>query len=353
MHYQMVVRNPGAVDQEKMKESHQMFHYGLSRMCELFLDTSLESMQALALLLLHVRCLPKPGNVWHFSTNVINRAIDLGYHRSPSKIGLQESTFTLEMRKRVFWAILGITVEAAAKLGRPMPLRMEDIDVEYPLPLEDSEISENGIASPLSGRCTFRAGLHFWKLQPLLIDLYNNFISVRKASVEYSRNLNILNAKILQYRQQWSDDITMEPDDGSIRVATLHIDSWAAETQLILHHPRLCTSNLPEVMDHNLDECHKAAARLLDNASVLFNRFRAIDFTWYSTVSYVLALGVTLHIHSRRTDQMNRERIAAIRQELSDWLKIMKLADKVLCKSSNAVVTLRELCVASSILTPH
>jgi hypothetical protein len=337
MNYQVAVRNPGVVAEEKMKESHDMFHYGLSLMCELSLDSSLESMQAMAMLLLHVRCLPKPGNIWHFSTNILNRALDLGYHRSPSKLALQESALALEMRKRVFWATLGITVETAAKLGRPMPLRMEDVDVELPIPLEDSEISENGIAPSRSGRCTFRAGTYFWKLQPLLIDLYNNFISVRRPSSEYLRNLDVLNAKIVQYRQKWSDDISMEPESGTNTVATLHIDSWAAEFQLILHHPRLCTTTSPEVMEHNLDECHKAAGRLLNNANALFNRFRGVDFTWYSIVGYVLALGVTLHIHNRRKDQLTKERFGAMRQELQEWLKIMKVADQVLRKSSYAL----------------
>jgi hypothetical protein len=335
MYYQVAVRNPGVAGKEKMKESHLLFHYSLSLMCDLYLDSSLESMQAMAMLLLHVRCLPKPGNIWRFITNILNRAIDLGYHRSPSKLGLRDHTFILEMRKRVFWTILGISVETAAKLGRPMPLRMEDIDVEYPIPLEDSEISEKGITSSRSGRCTFRAGSHFWKLQHLRIDLYNNFISIRRSSSEYLRSLDVLNAKIVQYRQQWSDDISMEPECGTMTVATLHVDSWAAEFQLILHHPRLCTANSPEVMDRNLDECHKAAARLLNNASALFIRFRGTDFTWYSTVSYVLALGVTLHIHSRRKDQMTKERFGAMRQELTEWLKIMRLADKVLGRSFN------------------
>jgi hypothetical protein len=335
MYYQVAVRNPGVAGKEKMKESHHLFHYGLSMMCDLYLDSSLESMQAMAMLLLHVRCLPKPGNIWRFIANVLNRAIDLGYHRSPSKLGLKDNDFNLEMRKRVFWAILGISIETAAKLGRPMPLRMEDIDVEYPIPLEDSEISEKGIASSRSGKCTFRAGSHFWKLQPLLIELYNHFISVRRSSSEYLRYQDVLNAKIVQYRQQWSNDIAMELECGTMTVATLHIDSWAAEFQLILHHPRLCTANSPEVMERNLDECHKAAGRLLNNASALFTRFRGTDFTWYSTVVYVLALGVTLHIYKQRKDQMTKELVGAMRQELTEWLKIMRLADKVLGRPFN------------------
>ena len=171
--FQVAVRNP-TIAKEKIEDSHHMFHYGLSVMCELWLDGSLEAMQGMALLLLHARCLPKPAYTWHFSTHVLNRLIDAGYHLSPDELRLQESPLTLEMRKRVFWAVLGINVETGEKLGRPMPMRMEDIGVEPPTALEDSEISENGIVTSRSGRCTFWAGVYVSRLVPHLIDLYNN-----------------------------------------------------------------------------------------------------------------------------------------------------------------------------------
>jgi hypothetical protein len=327
--YQVAIRNPN-IAREKMNESHNMFHYGLSAMCELWLDGSLEAMQAMALLLLHARCLPKPAYTWHFSTHVLNGLIERGYHLSATELGLQESPLALEMRKRVFWAVLGIAVETGSKLGRPMPMRMEDIGVELPLALEDSEISDNGIATPRSGRCTFWAGIYVTKLVPHLIDLYNNFISVRRPASEYVKNRETLNAKIVDLRRNWTKDTLDEQHNPSIKAATHHIDSWAAEFQLILHHPHLCTTTSPEVMEKNLDQCHQAAQRLLKNVSELYNIYRGVDFTWYSTVGYVLAFGVTLQMHRRRKDQLTRERFNAMKDELDDWLKIMGVVDHVL-----------------------
>jgi Fungal specific transcription factor domain len=346
--YQVAIRNP-AVAKEKMKDSHHMFHYGLSVMCELWLDGSLEAMQGMALLLLHARCLPKPAYTWHLSTHVLNKLIDAGYHRSSSELGLRESPLALEMRKRVFWAVLGINVETGSKLGRPMPMRMDDIGVELPTALEDSEISENGIALPRSGRCAFWAGVYVSKLVPYLIDLYNNFISVRRPPSDYLKNLETLNAKIVDFRQNWTKDTSVEPQGPSIKAATHHVDSWAAEFQLILHHPHLCTTTSPEVMEKNLDQCHQAADRLLKNATALFNIYRGVDFTWYSTVGYVLAFGVTLQIHRQRKDQLTRERFNAMKKELTDWLTIMGVADRVLRES----LAFHNLCEANSILTKH
>jgi hypothetical protein len=149
----------------------------------------------------------------------------------------------------------------------------------------------------------------------------------------------VINAEIVQHRQKWSDAISVEPETGAMTVATLHIDSWAAEYQLILHHPRLCTSNSPEVMERNLEVCYQAAARLLNNANALLTRYRATDFTWYSTVTYVLALGVTLHIYSRRKGQMTKEQVGVMKQELCEWLKLMRLVDKVQRKYCDTFTT--------------
>lgn len=334
MYYQHAVRNPATVAKEKMKESNHMFHYILSLYNELSLDHSLTSMQAMALLLLHARILPKPGYVWHFSMHILTRAIGMGWHQKPGSSlnsnAQQDGPLAIEMRKRVFWSILSINVATATKLGRPMPLRLADIDVEPITPLEDSEISDDGIVARRSGKCEFWPGIYFHKLQPLLMELYNNFISIRKPSAEYVKNLETLNAKIINYRRDWAKDIAAEAQDGSMVVATHHIDDWSAEFELVLHHPRLCTSESPKVMEQNLEICHKAAARMLSNANSLFHIFRGVDFTWHSTVGYVCALGVTLHIHRQRIHQVTRETFDTMRLELNSWLTIMKVADQVL-----------------------
>ena len=332
MNVQVAVRNP-AVAKAKMKDAHHLFHYGLSRLSELWIDGSLESMQAMALLLLQTRIMPKPGNSWRFSHLILGRAIELNYHRSPSTkpVPNMSSPLLLEMRKRVFWQILGINVATAAKLGRPMPLRLEDIDVELPLALEDSEISHDGVAPNRSGRCTFWAGLYFFKLQPLLMRQYNDLISVRRPSGEYLNILNDLDEAIMAYRRQWSIDISVEPArGGTMVVATHHVDSWAAEFQMVSHHPKLCTTTDPIVAKKNLDVSYEAAQKLLSNAMALTGMFRGMDITWHSMVGYTLGLGVTLQVHSKRKDSITRDSFEQIKQELAEWLKISTMGDKVL-----------------------
>ena len=324
-----------------MDESNRWFHFGLGFYRELWLDTSLASMQAMTLMVIHTRILPKPGFGWHFSSHILARAIGLDYHRSYSKLmrseGEQQSCLTQEMRKRVFWTLFSINVSTGARLGRPMPLRMEDIDVEFPIPIEDSEVSERTTHLERSEKCPFWPGIYFFKQQPLVLDLYNSVISVRRSSTEYVRNLERLNRMVIDWRQEWARDVPPDVKDGHLQVATLHIDSWAAEFQLVLHHPRLCTATSPEVMEENLDMCQNAANRLARHAWDLYTKYRGVDFTWHSTVAYVLAMGIAIHIHSRRMDQITAERYKAMEHELRAWLTIMGGADRVLRKSHNRV----------------
>ena len=333
--FQMAVRNPHMAE-EKMKESNRFFHYGLSFWHDLLLDTSLTGMQAMALFLVHARNLPKPGNSWGLSDQILSRAIELDYHRSSSKVPITasnpENPLAREIRKRIFWTILSVNVTIAVKLGRPMPLRKEDMDIELPLALLDSEISEVGIVPPLCGRCNFRQALQLFTLLPMLIDLFNNITSVRKPSMEYSEDVQILDAKIAQWRQEWARDVAAEAKDGNMQVADHIIDSWAAEFTLILHHPQVCTSGSPDVMEKNLDICHDASLRLLRSLQALFERYKGVDFTWHSTVGYVLAAGISLHIYDRRKDQITPDRFRIMKDELNDWLKIMMGADKVMRK---------------------
>ena len=327
MQYQLVVRNPQMAE-EKLKLSNRWLHYGLGFYYQLVTERSLASMQALALVLVHIRNMPKPGFTWYLSQQLLNLVIEMNYHRSKVPVpGCDDGNpLSQELRRRVFWTILVVNVATGAKLGRPMPLRMEDMDVEYPLPRGDAEISDPGIASARSGRCNFWPAYYVAKLVPLQMSLYNNVVSVRKPHQEYLKDVDLLDREISQWRQDWVRETAEEPQTPTMQIASCHIDTWAAEFQLVLHHPRLCPITTAEMTDKNLEACYSAATRSLRNLQLL-RKYMAMDLTWHGNVSYVLALATTIQIHSRRKDQMTKERFKALKQELTDWMSIMEKID--------------------------
>ena len=329
--HQHAVRNP-AEAKEKMEESHRWLHYALGFYRNLFHDRSLASMQALTFILILARNLPKPGFSWVLSHTILVRAIDLNYHRSPDKITLpenQNNPLAKELRKRIFWSILGICVTTGTKVGKPAPWHFQHLDCPVPMAIQDTEVSESGFATK-SGKCDFWIALHLFKLLPLLTELYNNIISVRQTGSEYIKTVESLDAKIMAWRQAWDKCIAAETANPNLEVQTLHVETWAAEYQIILHHPKLCTAKMTEITEKNMDLCLKSARRLLASFQVLSDRFKGADFTWHSTVAYALGFGATLQSFRTRPEQVNPKAFDAMKNELRGWLRVMSIADLVL-----------------------
>jgi hypothetical protein len=324
---------------EKFEDSHRYLHYSLSHYRELLNDPSLASMQAMAFIAIHFRNFPKPGVSWAYCHKILVRAIELEYHRDPDKIQLprdEDSALCKELRKRVFHVILGICVTTGCRVGLPAPWQFQHVDLPLPLPIQDSEISSRGISSQLSGQCDFRPCLHLAKLLPLLTELHNNIVSVRKPAPEYLRMVEALNTKIVAWRQDWDDSIKSDPKHLNLNVATLLLESWAAEFQLNLYHPVCCTSEDPEVIERHLDICHKAAKRLLQAFHTLSRDYKGVDFTWHSTLAYATGFGITLYVYRRRNGPMTAEQFDAMRNELKGWTSLMAYADLVLRMSVKA-----------------
>jgi hypothetical protein len=321
---------------DKFEKSHRYFHYALGHYRQILQDSSLSSMQAMALIVLHFRNLPKPGISWNYSHEVLVRAIELEYHRDPDKIRLPEAErdpLSKELRKRVFHSILGICVTTGCRVGLPAPWQFQHIDVPLPRPIKDTEISKVGLVPDLSGECDFWPCLHLAKLLPLLTELHNHIIAVRKPAMEYLQTVDALNTKILAWRQDWDDCIRHEPKHVNLAVATLLVETWAAEYQLNLHHPVCCTSDDHAVRERHLEICHKSAKRLLQAFHTLSKEYKGVDFTWHSTLAYATAFGVTIFTYKGRRAPVTLEQLNAMKNELKGWVSLMAYADLVLSKS--------------------
>jgi hypothetical protein len=116
------------------------YHYAISFVPELFIGHRLEHMQALAMICLQLRQQPRLGAAWSFTNSVMGFAIELGLHRTASawpSDAAEQDPHVVQMRRRVFWSLMVLHVSVGGKLGRPMPLRIQDMDLELPDHLSD------------------------------------------------------------------------------------------------------------------------------------------------------------------------------------------------------------------------
>ena len=142
--------------------SNRHYHYALSFFPRLMASHTLQDVQALTMISLHLRSFPKPGACWMLSATTLNLAIELGLHRSAKRWAPmlpKRSFLEIEMRKRIFWSIYTIHTIVGGKLGRPMALRHEDFDVEIPQAVDDELLTAEGIDNPREGKCGFLVGI--------------------------------------------------------------------------------------------------------------------------------------------------------------------------------------------------
>lgn len=165
------------------------------------------------------------------------------------------------------------------------------------------------------------------------MSLYENMILVRRSGAEYHQDVEALDAQITNWRLEWDKSMADQPKNGGYQIATHLIDLWYAEFRMILHHPRLCTSELAEVHDKNLDICLEASRTMLRNVMSMVSHFKGADFTWHFLSGYVLGIGMAMHVYHRRREQLNAESFSQMKTELTSWLSVMRNSDHFLSKS--------------------
>ena len=329
MFFQYAARNWENASQQSDLNTRSNFHYhySLGLFSKLIASHTLQDLQALTLISAHMRNFPKPGASWMVSKLTFSLAIELGLHRSAKRWvppTPKSNVLEVEMRKRVFWSILAIHVTISGKLGRPMPLRVEDFDVEIPEAVDDDLLSEEGIDTSKVGKCSFRVGIEAFKVEPLFMELYNNVYAVKRSPHNYVQVVRSLENKVQKWCDQWPAELTQESalNDQEGRVFALYINMWALEFRLLLRHPSLSLTDSQEFNSENLDVCLECARAMLHNVRQL-QKYKSLDTTWYNGALYVLAISTMLFGQWERRDQMTSADLAKLRDDMYVWLDIM------------------------------
>lgn len=201
---------------ETMQRSRMHYHYALSFFYGLLNTSGLEDLQAIGLILQHIRGFPKPGGSWLLSRIAISMCFELGLHRSPKKWAYSGSTnpIDIELRKRVFWSILTLEVSLSARLGRPMSIRETDFDVEYPERLDDEFITETGYVKREDGNedCAFDVSIEMFKFTSLYIEMLGTLYAPARPSREkYVSLVEELEGKLIKWKEQAPKSLSKFP----------------------------------------------------------------------------------------------------------------------------------------------
>ncbi len=311
-------------------DSMTHYHYALSLIPDLMMGHTLQDIQALVLICAHLRNQPRPGAAWMFTNLVFGIVVETGLHRSASnwEPSTDRDPHTVEMRKRIFWTILLLHVHIGGKLGRPMPIRLEDFDIEIPEALPDHLPSETDLSK--WQRCSFRAGLQGFKEVKILMQAYSTVYSVRSGQEPYDLSVQNVDKQLQAFREQLPAELTggsktIEED----RSPALYIELGEHITRLMLHHPSLCRSTSSQLLAKNLDVCLDASSKLLAVA-VRMKDLQALDTTWMQTTDFLAAIFSTLFVWSGRKSQMRLLDLEHLRRDMDAWLGVLEESGKLL-----------------------
>ncbi|CAD6442322.1 1372462d-66d2-49c4-9ec7-ec9edaf1685d [Sclerotinia trifoliorum] len=330
MFFQYATRNWEDAEQQANlnSQSNMHYHYCLGMFYQLACSHTAQDVQALALICMHLRNFPKPGASWMLARMAMTLAIELGLHRSIKRWAPDSNTLSeleIEMRRRTFWVVLTVNVTLSGKLGRPMPLRNDDYDVEIPSPIDDDYIPGEGIEPPHPIKCNHEIGIQAFKLIPFYLELYSTIYSISRRPDTYIATVNKLEAKI----RVWKEELPFQLVNGELghneqegRVFALYAQSWSQEFRLLLRHPSVSMTTDPDFNAESMRICVESSRQMLGVVRQL-QKYKSLDTTWYNTSVYVMALTTTLFAQWEKRGGISTADLAALREEMDIWLEIM------------------------------
>jgi hypothetical protein len=344
MFFQYATRNyEDAEHQQNLtSQSNMHYHYALGHFYQLACSHTYQDVQALTLICAHLRNFPKPGASWILTSITMNLAIELGMHRSVKRWAPEHTPnpLDIEMRKRTFWSIYIFHVTLSGKLGRPMPLRSEDWDVEFPDPIDDDLLTETGLDTSRPGKCIHMIGLTAWRIGPLYADMYNTIYAVRRTPENYIETVNNLEARLRAWQANHPPEVVRGEsgfNEQEGRVFALYLHIWALEFRLLLRHPAVSMTVDPVFNAESMKICVESARQMLD-VVVQLQKLKSLDTTWYNTSVYVMAITITLFAAWDRRSETTTAELSTLRTEMDTWLEIMGEMGNLLGKSTSSLL---------------
>ncbi|KAF2666335.1 hypothetical protein BT63DRAFT_56301 [Microthyrium microscopicum] len=328
-----------------VNEGIEHFKYCMVHFREVLQGRELGYVQAVSCLALFSRNYQKPEAAWFIMHAGLWIAIEIGLNRSASTLSEAERSaltpHSVELRKRCFWTIYGLSVIVSGRLGRPMPIRLQDIDIEFPDPVHDYLPNEIGV--PEFDKCSFRVFICGCRLLVLLSQLYSTMYCVRRNIATFDVDM----ARLEEEFHIWKNTIPPELVDPDTAVEQAkpwgyYLQVWQYEFMFLLHHPVLRQTESNNYDGSNLLSCLKTCDDILDVTKRLC-KILSVDSQWL-TVAFLLAVVfTTLFIHESRKDCLTEKELSKLKADMNDWHEIFGLLGRMLGGGSKLQVATRRI----------
>ncbi|KAK1829598.1 transcriptional activator protein acu-15 [Podospora conica] len=300
--------------------SNKHYHWCLSKFFDLSISQTTTTVQAIAMIVSHTRNFAKPGcssTIAHFG---LMKAIELNMHRAV-KLPEGQTTLENEIRKRSFWAILAVMVTLNGRLGRPMPLSLEEFDVDFPWAIPDELLVEGEMVDASKiGRCEYSCGLMAYRSAPVYMDMYTRIYGVRRDPSKYLEVVRDLEAQKRHVLDNLPEELRPGSDKSdNSQVFVLYTQAIWLEFSLCLRHPSVCPLRDPKIHAENTRICEESAKNLLGVVTELVT-LKSLDTTWYQLAVYIAAIFTMLVAHWERRFDTNPDELRVLKVDMAQWL---------------------------------
>jgi hypothetical protein len=325
IYFQYGLRNRENPEQKaRLNElSNKHYHFSLSKYFDLSTSKKFEDLQALTIIAVHTRCFPKPDCSSMLTWACHGLAIELGLHRATKRPG-EGTNLKNEMRKRVWWTILEMGVTLNGRMGRPMPIRLEEIDVEFPEMIADELLTKDGVDTSRPGKCLYEIGVVSFKAAAIYLEMYSHIYCARRDASSYCQVVEELEARISAWQDELPESLRL-PDmasENQNEMFALYAQYIVHEFRLCLRHPSVSMTNDPKMIAENSRVCEKAAKDMLSVARRLY-KLKSQDSTWYALAEYIAAMFTTLAAVWERRHETTTAEIAGLHKDMDTWLTIL------------------------------
>ncbi|OAA69144.1 C6 transcription factor FacB [Cordyceps fumosorosea ARSEF 2679] len=325
--FQYGVRNWQQADQRYHLNdlSNKHFHFAISKWHQLLLSRELEAVQALALIVSHVRQFPKLGCGAFVAHAVLQRAIDFNLHRNIQQEG-EQTNLTNELRKRLWWSILMTVVAITGRRGYPVPIAVEEIDAEFPEPIADELLTEEGVVdSSRNLPCPFEPAIAGFKITPVFMEVFSNIHSVRGDPQSYLSVVQALEEQLEQWEFELPESLKLS-DDAPVDIqsmAPLFMRTYVLEVRLSLRHPGVAMTTDKQIIAENTRICAETGREFLQVAQKI-QQLKCLDTTWY-TVSFASAcIFAMLVAQWEKRFETTEEEFTSLQKDMASWMSILE-----------------------------
>ncbi|KAG5982555.1 hypothetical protein E4U55_001742 [Claviceps digitariae] len=343
--FQFGVRNSQTMEQrnEYNDLSNKHYHFALSKLYDIYSSSSFEALQGLVLIASHTRSFPKPGCGSFVANMALHRALELNLHRRTKSPG-EPTNLSNELRKRAFWCILTVVVAINGKRGYPLSISVQDFDVDFPEPIADELLLDDGVDTTRTLPCPYEVAICGYKMIPMMMEMYTNMFSVRRDQNNYKAIVTALEAQAANWESELPESLRLSASrvHDHETLGPLFARSFLLEFRLHLRHPSLATTDDKDMVTENTRICEEAAREYLETVEQL-SKMKALDTTWYQMSIYCVAILSMLVPQWERRFEITQKEVTKLRTEMDRWMNIVKEMSLLLGCGSGMSTQISEL----------